>query len=317
MHKSRTFRFLLSAVAAIAFSTGAFGQATRTWVSGVGDDVNPCSRTAPCKTFAGAISKTSEGGEISVLDPGGFGTFTINKAMTIEGTHGAGFGSILNAGGIAGVNVNITSGNHVADAVVILRSLYIQGASQSPVGGGGGTNGIRVFKGHRIFVYDCHIENQVTAGINTLTLATTSRIFVQDTDFSNVGTAINLVSTAAGQLAILEANNVSMQGNTSGVVLGANAFGFLNDCFLTFNVGGQATQVASGSTLDINHCQLFSNTTAVNALAGSTVRVNDSQLFDNTTAFGGNAASIQSGGNNKLVGNTASITPTGPPLTEQ
>src|SRR6266403_3307663 len=71
-------------------------QATRTWVSGVGDDANPCSRTAPCKTFAGAISKTAEGGEISVLDPGGFGTVTITKAITLEGT--GSFGSILVSG---------------------------------------------------------------------------------------------------------------------------------------------------------------------------------------------------------------------------
>jgi hypothetical protein len=54
-------------------SSMAFAQAARTWVSGVGNDANPCSRTAPCKTFAGAISKTATGGEISVLDPGGYG----------------------------------------------------------------------------------------------------------------------------------------------------------------------------------------------------------------------------------------------------
>src|SRR6476469_2029472 len=85
-------------LAAMALGTSlAHAQATRTWVSGVGDDANPCSRTAPCKTFAGAISKTAASGEIDVLDPGGFGTVTITKAMTIDGTHGSGFGSILNA----------------------------------------------------------------------------------------------------------------------------------------------------------------------------------------------------------------------------
>jgi hypothetical protein len=314
MSKSRIVPFLFCAALVVGFSTAGFAQATRTWVSGVGDDVNPCSRTAPCKTFAGAISKTAEGGEISVLDPGGFGTITISKAITLEGTHGGGFASILNTGGIAGVNINITTGTHVNDAVVILRSLYIQGASQ---GISAGTNGIRVFKGQRIFVYDCHIENQSTAGINTLTLATTSTIFVHDTEFSNVGTAINLLSTVAGQTAILQASNITIEGSTNGVLVGTNGFGFLANSFLGRCIGGNATQAASGATIDIHNCQLFSNTTAVNALAGSTVRVNDSQLFDNTTAFGGSAASIQSGQNNKLAGNTVSITPTGPPLTEQ
>src|SRR5258708_40252676 len=61
----------------------AQAQATRTWVSGVGDDANPCSRTAPCKTFAGAISKTAAGGIINCLDSGGFGDVTITKAITI------------------------------------------------------------------------------------------------------------------------------------------------------------------------------------------------------------------------------------------
>src|ERR1700709_98137 len=69
-------------------NTTASAQATRTWVSGVGDDANPCSRTAPCKTWAGAISKTAAGGEIDALDPGGFGALTITKAITIDGGGG-------------------------------------------------------------------------------------------------------------------------------------------------------------------------------------------------------------------------------------
>ena len=70
----------------MAAAVPAEGQAVRTWISGVGDDVNPCSRTAPCKTFAGAISKAQKNGEISVLDPGGFGMVTITKSVTLDGT---------------------------------------------------------------------------------------------------------------------------------------------------------------------------------------------------------------------------------------
>src|SRR5918993_4059175 len=76
---------LAVAIFTLMVASTAQAQATRTWVSGVGDDVNPCSRTAPCKTFAGAISKTAEGGEISALDPGGFGGVTITKSITISG----------------------------------------------------------------------------------------------------------------------------------------------------------------------------------------------------------------------------------------
>src|SRR5436305_14667302 len=90
-------------VMSLAFTSLAQAQATRTWVSGVGDDVNPCSRTAPCKTFAGAISKTANNGEIDVLDPGGFGTVTITKSITIDGTP---FQAGVLAGGNNGINVS-------------------------------------------------------------------------------------------------------------------------------------------------------------------------------------------------------------------
>src|ERR671933_1438580 len=121
-------RFTLKAFAFLAFTiacaTAAQAQATRTWVSGVGDDVNPCSRTAPCKTFAGAISKTADNGEIDCIDPGGFGTVTITKNMTIDGTTGAGFGSIL-AAGTNGVNVNDSASGSPNSIVVRLRNLSI------------------------------------------------------------------------------------------------------------------------------------------------------------------------------------------------
>src|SRR5438128_2291662 len=91
-------------VVCVLFSSLAHAQATRTWVSGVGDDVNPCSRTAPCKTFAGAISKTAAGGEISVLDPGGFGAVTIIKSITINGD--GTLAGLLVGAGTAGIIVN-------------------------------------------------------------------------------------------------------------------------------------------------------------------------------------------------------------------
>src|ERR1041385_8688857 len=127
------FNMLAVFVVSLACGTLAQAQATRTWVSGVGDDANPCSRTAPCKTFAGAISKTAAGGEISVMDAGGYGSVTITKAITIngEGTQA----SIL-AGG--GVGITVAAG--AADQV-ILRNLMINGA-------GGGTSGIVINSGH-------------------------------------------------------------------------------------------------------------------------------------------------------------------------
>src|SRR3981081_3924463 len=119
MNKFRfTIKLMAIAIFMFAFASMAQAQATRTWVSGVGDDANPCSRTAPCKTFAGAISKTAIGGEIDCLDPGGFGAVTITKSITLDGSHGGGFGGIL---------ASLTNGVIVngAGAIVTLRSLSI------------------------------------------------------------------------------------------------------------------------------------------------------------------------------------------------
>src|SRR4051812_49791761 len=91
-------------------ATSAQAQATRTWVSGVGDDANPCSRTAPCKTFAGAISKTAAGGVINVIDNGAYGTVTIIKAITIQNE--ANFAGILSSG-TTGIIVNAGASDSV------------------------------------------------------------------------------------------------------------------------------------------------------------------------------------------------------------
>ena len=131
---------VVGAVFALAVPmTSAQAQATRTWVSGVGDDANPCSRTAPCKTFAGAISKTALNGEINCLDPGGYGAVTITKSITID--CGYTHGSILHTA-TNGVNIpfdNFTSGGETRKTVR-LRGLAFNGADQ-------GTNGIRITGG--------------------------------------------------------------------------------------------------------------------------------------------------------------------------
>src|SRR5713101_180804 len=127
----KKFQLTISALAflvfTLAFVTVAHAQATRTWVSGVGDDVNPCSRTAPCKTLAGAISKTAQDGEINCLDPGGFGAVTITKSITID-CHEV-FGSILNSG-TNGINIPFDSFDQVNDTrrTVRLRNLNFNGA---------------------------------------------------------------------------------------------------------------------------------------------------------------------------------------------
>src|ERR1700682_5777676 len=121
-------------------ATGAFAQATRTWVSGVGDDANPCSRTAPCLTFAGALARTARGGEIDALDPGEFGVVTITGSITID-AGAASFGLVEATGSPIVVNAGPSD-------VVVLRGLSIQGR-------GLGDSGIRFVAGGALHVEDC------------------------------------------------------------------------------------------------------------------------------------------------------------------
>ena len=129
---SLSFAIAAASFAVVLPPAPAHAQASRTWVSGVGDDVNPCSRTAPCKTFAGAISKTALNGEINCLDPGGFGAVTITKSITID-CHEA-LGSILFSG-TNGINIPFNSFN-AADVrkTVRLRNLNLNGVDTGIIG---------------------------------------------------------------------------------------------------------------------------------------------------------------------------------------
>jgi hypothetical protein len=182
--------------------TPAFAQADRTWVSGVGDDVNPCSRTAPCKTFAGAISKTAAGGEISVLDPGGFGGVTITKSITINGdsVHASILASLT-----SGVIINGTG------IVVQLRNLQINGV-------GDGTNGINMIKAALLTVDDVFVHGFAT-GIRVQegkALISNSHI-TNNRDFGihATGPQIGIVTV---ENSLLTGNTVAVQATTPGTV---------------------------------------------------------------------------------------------------
>src|ERR1051326_1376547 len=164
------FAILGTTLATALFTAPAHAQATRTWVSGVGDDANPCSRTAPCKTWAGAISKTAAGGEIDALDPGGFGAVTITKSITLDGGGGQ-VASVLQTGGFNGIVVQAGSND-----VVILRNLRIFGA-------GSGGDGVRFTAGAQVSIDNCDIFG-FSNGLN-VTLGATGLVQVHNTTFRN------------------------------------------------------------------------------------------------------------------------------------
>jgi hypothetical protein len=275
----------------------AQAQATRTWVSGVGDDVNPCSRTAPCKTFAGAISKTAAGGEISVLDPGGFGTINIIKAITIDGTNGAGHGSILSSG-VNGVIVNAG-----VNDIVTLRNLTINGAGLSVTQNG--VNGIRYVAGGALVVDKCTIHGFTQQGIDAGSMTNNGQLMVKDTNIYNIGqNGIRLATTAGQIIATIERTQV--QKAVTGLRAGDRTRVAVRDSVFSHNTNGLISEsAANDSQVNVDNCFFTYGNIGIQAGTGTTtVRVTRSTIVQNATAISLAGGSVLSNGNNSVWGNS-------------
>jgi hypothetical protein len=299
MHNKTKYLAVVGATLALAaLSAPAHAQATRTFVSGVGNDADPCSRTAPCKTFAGAISKTFINGEIDCLDPGGFGTLTITKSITIDcsGT----LGSVL-ASGTNGFNINIPVNANDPFRTVRLRGLTINGTGAS------GTIGTRT-------------------GLRGVNISQAATVIIEDTvisDFSIEGIADR--RTAGGKLLIR--NSVIRDNTSSGIV--AAATGGTNNVSIE-NVhsinNGFGVATATGNKVSIVRSVFAGNTTAgieadlggqvgvdstvvtgnnIGLQNSGTMSVSQSEISFNTTGASGAFTSF---GNNRIFGNTGAGT---------
>jgi hypothetical protein len=248
-------------------SAPAHAQATRTWVSGVGDDVNPCSRTAPCKTFAGAISKTAAGGEINCLDSGGFGAVTIGKSLTI-----ACIGVI---GGVLASSVNGIVVAAGAGDVVYLKGLDIEGIGMSP--NPTGLNGVKVLSAAAVHVEDCSIRDFRAATPNgngiLITPSTGLTFTVARTTLFNNGTgatggAIQVAPTAG-----------STTGTMTDVIANRNVFG----------IAANGAAGTSGINLSVNNSQIngsvLSGIVSTTGATGTGVMVMRSVVSNNGTGF--------------------------------
>ena len=295
MSKARIAAVASMIAAACCFPSFAYAQATRTWVSGVGDDANPCSRTAPCKTFPGAISKTAAGGEIDTLDPGGFGGVTITKSITIDGT--AGLAGVL-VSGSNGIIVNASSSD-----VVILRNLDINGT-------GTGLAGILILGAGDVRIENCKIYRFSGRGIEDR--RTAGHLAVTNTMVNNNGqTGILAIPSGASTLSVT-VNNVQMHGNgNSGLAVtgGVRAMAVHSTATSNTVMGFYAD---TGATLDVEDGVAFGNgNTGVMALTGATIRLSNTTVTNNATGLhAGSGANILSYGSNRIAGNVAG---NGPP----
>jgi hypothetical protein len=289
-----TFLLCGLATASLAFAVqSASAEATRTWVSGVGSDANPCSRTAPCKTFAGAISKTATGGEISVLDPGGYGAVTITKSITIDGGGGQ-VASVL-AAGTNGIVVSAGAGT------VTLRNLRINGALGSPVAG---LNGIQLLSAAALHIENCTIfgfsQNAINVNVNT---ASPVRVFVTDTVVSNSAGGIAARNTAAGIVFLSVHRSTLAQNSGFGLKAGGGGAGPVQSAVSDSLIAGNGTGLsaaggAGAAVILVTRSSVVNNVTnglLSDGTAGQTF------IISSNTMIGGNGTGVSAVGGGSLL----------------
>jgi hypothetical protein len=297
----RTSLFILGFCALVTAS--AHAQATRTWVSGVGDDANPCSRTAPCKTFAGAISKTAAGGEIDAMDPSGYGALTITKAITIDGGEGQ----------VSSVLVSGTSGITISAGltdVVNLRNLEFNGI-------GSGLNGINFVTGGVLHVEHCSIFGFTLHGINVSPMSAASVSIIDTTIVNNLENGVNVVGGARIYVTIDRSRFENNHG--SGVFAGDFSRVTVRDSDASENNVGFLAQANGGDVIiNIANSTAGNNTTtgiqAGGGSAASYVRLSGVSIFSNGVngLVTGTNGSILSFGNNYNSGSGVPTSLLGP-----
>jgi len=290
-----------TAVVACLYAAPAQAQATRTWVSGVGDDANPCSRTAPCKTFAGAISKTAPAGEINCLDPGGFGGVTITKSLSIVCDYTE--GGVLSAG--AGVNgVVINAG---VNDIVVLSGIDFNGA-------GNAQNGIRFIAGAALHVRNVKIVGYRASNGNGISFAPTgtSELYVSDSFIAGNGTSttsggIVVEPTGAGA-ARVSLNRNQIENNTVGIRIGGTAStggirALIRDNVISGNTNNGVLSSASTAAtfVHLERNTIFANNTGIQSDgANSFMQINGNTI---TLSLGAGMSATASGTLQSYVNN--------------
>ena len=257
----------------------------------------PCSRTAPCKTFAGAISKTARGGEISVLDPGGFGNVTITKSITINGTPGAGYGSILVPAASTGIIINIID---PADTrrVVRLNWLDINGA-------GTAANGMRILSsltGTSVIIENTIIDGYTGRGISD-ERPNGGNLALNNVSISNsIGSGIAMAANTSGQI-VASLNNVRIDGTPLAISAANRVRANMRDLTLSHNTIGVQTSGVD-NILNIDNMMVSFSGSGVLGSAGSTVRISNSVITQNLNGLNVSGGSIVSMSGNSVTGNT-------------
>ncbi len=278
----------MAALAVCLFCSAlAQAQATRTWVSGVGDDANPCSRTAPCKTFAGAISKTAAGGEINCLDPAGFGAVTITKSIAIDCHH--------TMGGILAASANGVIINALSTDKIILRGLDINGG-----GGAGGLDGVRFLAGGALHIEDTTINNMSTAVNVGLNQAANAEVYIKNSYLRNNASIGIFVSNIGAGTVNMVVERTTSENNAFGLMARNNTrVDARNSVFSGNSNTGIISEVLSAgptSIVNVINCSITNNGTGLSSGNNATAGQGNLRVSGSTVSF--NATGVTAGNGN-------------------
>src|SRR5262249_31818932 len=274
---------LLSVV--VFYAAPAAAQANRTFVSGLGSDSNPCSIHSPCRSFAQAITLTNPGGEITILDPGGYGPATITKAI-----------SIVNDGvGEAGVT-ETTAIDAITVAAGVNDEVNLRGLTL--VGGGVGNNGVTITGGGLVKIENSVIRGFLHQGINMIPSSNSKLVVLDTTLSSNFGTGVAVdpsgnVTVRAVFKRVQSINNsgkgfylyggaISGAGTLKGSAIDSLAFGNHSSGFEVASFQGLATT----TVFDVINCQAIANFIGVETTSTDTAMYLARTTISDNTNFG-------------------------------
>jgi hypothetical protein len=301
---------------------GAWAQSARTWISGIGDDANPCSRTAPCKTFVGAEIKTSAGGEVDTLDPGGFGAVTLTKSITLadEGTGVAG-------SQVSGTNAIVVNCTTDPNCVVVIRGLVVDGT-------GTGLNGVNFLAGKTLILENMTIRgfSSSSAGFGVMFQPNASQSYnlmienctISTSGTGSVGSGIGAGVEVAPRGGVANVNVVLdhvrlVDGNAGLRVDNSSGAGAINvtvsNSAVSQNVNGGVAAISPSKTtpavISIDHSIVAQNNVGLNArAAGAVIRFGSSAVSGNAEAIKfSNGGTVSTYGDNQMNDNTSIGTP--------
>lgn len=277
---------LLTTGLLVSVLTTEINAALLTWVSGTGDDSNPCARASPCLTFQGALTNTNANGQISVLDPGDFAPVTIAQAVTIDGNAEP---SIIIADMNEGIIISAGS-----DDVVILRHISLNGVEGAEGPGTGGLVGIQFNSGKQLIIEDCTITGFLTAAVR-INPTNAGDVVIRNTSISNCPIGVQVQGTIAPVNVALD--KVTIQNTTTALTA---SFGHVSIDHSIITQNGTGALSMPDTQIDCTNSLFSSNDIAL--VADGTIRVSDNDFFDNATLFSG-SGEIATANNNRQAGN--------------